>query len=46
MDFLWYAWRKHLMTTDEVKTFISEVRSKGSILPEMDIEKYVCETIL
>ena len=46
MDFLWYAWRKHLMTTDEVKTFISEVRSKGSILPEVDIEKYVCETVL
>ena len=46
MDFLWYAWRKHLMTTDEVKSFMNEVRSKGSILPEVDIEKYVCETVL
>lgn len=46
MDFLWYAWRKHLMTANEVKTFISEVKSKGSILPEGDIERYVCETIL
>jgi len=46
IDFLWYAWHKHLMTTSEVKTFISEVRSKGSKLPEVDIEKYVCETIL
>ena len=46
MDFLWYAWRKHLMTTDEVKAFISDVRSKGSKLPEVDIEKYVCETVL
>lgn len=46
MDFLWYAWRKHLMTTDEVKTFISEVKQKGSKLPEVDIEKYVCETVL
>ena len=46
IDFLWYAWRKGLLTTYEVKTFISEVRSKGSILPEVDIEKYVCETIL
>lgn len=45
LDFLWYAWHKHLMTTDEVKTFISEVRSKGSILPDVDIEKYVCETV-
>lgn len=46
MDFLWYAWRKHLMTANEVKTFINEVKSKGSILPEGDIERYVCETIL
>ena len=46
MDFLWYAWRKHLMTTDEVKMFIKEVKSKGSKLPEVDIEKYVCETVL
>ncbi len=46
LDFLWYARHKHLMTTDEVKTFISEVRSKGSILPEVDIEKYVCEKVL
>ena len=46
LDFLWYAWHKHLMTTDEVKTFISEVRSKGSILPDVVIEEYVCKTIL
>ena len=46
IDFLWYAWRKHLMTTDEVNAFISEVRSKGSKLREVDIEKYVCTTIL
>ena len=46
IDFLWNAWRKHLLTTDEVNTFISEVKAKGSILPEVDIEKYVCKTIL
>ena len=46
MDFLWYAWRKHLMTANEVKTFISEVKQKGSKLPNEDIEKYVCNTIL
>ena len=34
------------LTTDEVKTFISEVRLKGSKLPKVDIEKYVCETVL
>ena len=46
MDFLWYAWRKHLMTANEVKTFINEVKQKGSKLPNEDIEKYVCNTIL
>ena len=46
MDFLWYAWRKNLMTPDEVKTFISEVKQKGSKLPDVDIEKYVCEKVL
>lgn len=34
------------LTANEVKTFISDVRSKGSKLPEVDIEKYVCETVL
>ena len=46
IDFLWYAWHKHLMTTDEVKTFISEVRSKGSKLPIVDIEKHVCKQMM
>ncbi|MBR4924650.1 MAG: hypothetical protein IKZ61_02765 [Prevotella sp.] len=46
IDFLWHAWHKHLMTTDEVKTFMNEVRSKGSKLPDEDIEKYVCKTQL
>lgn len=46
IDFLWHAWRKHLLTADDVKTFISDVRSKGSILPDVDIEKYVCETVI
>ena len=46
IDFLWYAWRKHLITADEAKTFISEVKSKGSILPDINLEKYVCKTIL
>ena len=46
MDFLWYAWRKQMMTTDELKTFINEVKQKGSKLPDVEIEKYVCKTIL
>ena len=46
IDFLWYAWRKKMLTIDEVNTFIAEVKQKGSKLPEVEIEKYVCETIL
>ena len=46
IDFLWHAWRKGLLTVDEVNTFIAEVKQKGSKLPEVDIEKYVCKTIL
>ena len=46
IDFLWHAWHKHLLTTAEVKTFISDIKSKGSILPDVDIEKYVCEKVL
>ena len=35
LDFLYYAWlRKHL-TEQECASFISEVRSKGSILPDL-----------
>ena len=46
IDFLWYAWKKGMLTTEEVNTFINEVRQKGSKLPEVEIEKYVCKTIL
>lgn len=35
IDFLWHAWRKQMLTADEVQTFIAEVRLKGSILPEI-----------
>ena len=46
MDFLWYAWKKGMLTTEEVNTFINEVKQKGSKLPDVEIEKYVCKTIL
>ena len=46
IDFLWYAWKKGMLTTEEVNTFIAEVRQKGSKLPEVEIEKYVCKTVL
>lgn len=46
VDFLWHAWRKSLLTTAEVSEFIKEVRAKGSILPDVDIEKYMCNHII
>ena len=46
LDFLWYAWQKRLLTSAEISTFIAEVKQKGSKLPEVEIEEYVCKTIL
>ena len=46
LDFLWYAWQKGLLTSAEISTFIAEVKQKGSKLPEVEIEEYVCKTIL
>jgi len=46
IDFLWYAWKKGMLAPAEISAFINEVKQKGSKLPEVDIEKYVCETIL
>lgn len=43
---LWHAWKYGLMTPAEISSFISEVRAKGSKLPEVDIEKYACKTVL
>lgn len=46
LDFLWYAWQKGLLTVDEANSFICEVRDKGSKLPEVEIERYVCNQII
>ena len=46
VDFLWYAWQKGMLTPAEISAFITEVKQKGSKLPEVDIEKYVCKTVL
>lgn len=46
IDFLWYAWRRNMLTPEKISAFIGEVRSKGSKLPLVDIEKYVCKKVL
>lgn len=46
LDFLWHAWNKKLITADEANTFINEVRKKGSKLPDVIIEEYVCRRMV
>ncbi len=46
VDFLWHAWKKKLITTDNANHFIEEVKKKGSKLPKVKIETYVCTKIL
>lgn len=41
IDFLYYAFIRKKMTKEDVGAFISEVISKGSKLPSVDIEKYI-----
>lgn len=41
IDFLYYAWHKNLMSSDDCKNFISVVKAKGSRLPDIeDISQY------
>ena len=41
LDFLYYAYVRKKMTVDECKSFITEVNSKGSRLPVVDILSYI-----
>ena len=44
-DFLYYAYRKSYMTKSDIEEFVSKVRAAGSILPDQDIEAYVCNIL-
>ncbi|MBR3565968.1 MAG: hypothetical protein IKN91_06550 [Paludibacteraceae bacterium] len=39
-DFLYYAWRRQKMNIEEINNFISAVKSRGSKLPDFDIQTY------
>lgn len=41
LDFLYYAFIRHKMTSKEISEFISQVKSKGSKLPSIEIESYI-----
>lgn len=40
-DFLWYAWKRGMMTDDEIRAFIDRVKSAESMLPgDFDVLHY------
>ena len=46
LDFLYYAYARKKITKEEVDTFITQVISKGSKLPVVDITTYVPSTAI
>ena len=42
LDFLYYAFIRGKMSADECNAFIATVNAKGSKLPQIDIQTYVC----
>ncbi|MBQ9712332.1 MAG: hypothetical protein IJV54_08620 [Bacteroidales bacterium] len=45
IDFLFYAIRRGKMTEEEANDFITEVNTKGSNLPHVDLSTYVCDKL-
>lgn len=44
-DFLWYAWKRGMMTVEEINVFVKKVTSAESKLPEdFDVEHYMPNT--
>jgi hypothetical protein len=41
MDFIYYAYRRGMITAEECRTFVEQVKARGSKLPDVDIEHYV-----
>ena len=46
IDFLYYAYTRKILTAIQCNEFIQKVRINGSKLPNLDIEKYVCDVEL
>lgn len=46
LDFLFYAFRRNVFTADECDKIIQDVRTHGSKLPDITIEKYSCSVEL
>jgi hypothetical protein len=46
LDFLHYAFKRAVFTVEECNRIIQDVRTRGSKLPDIKIEEYVCFVIL
>ena len=46
LDFLYYAYKRGIMTEDDCKKFVEDVQANGSKLPNIDITKYIPENII
>jgi hypothetical protein len=46
IDFLYYAYKRKVMTIDECNKFIQKVNAEGSKLPIVDISQYTCKVVI
>lgn len=46
IDFLYYAIRRRLINSDDAERFITDVKHKGSILPDIDFSTYMPNHLL
>lgn len=42
LDFLYYAFKRNIFTAQECNKIIQDIRTHGSKLPDITIEKYIC----
>ena len=45
-DFLYYAFKRKVFSADECNKIIQDIRTHGSKLPDITIEKYFCTVLL
>ena len=46
LDFLYYAYKRGIMTEDDCKKFVEDVQANCSKLPNIDITKYIPENLI
>src|SRR5574344_214976 len=46
LDFLYYAFKRKVFSADECNKIIQDIRTHGSKIPDITIEKYFCTVLL